>query len=385
MGRRDADEIALSRQNRIRQAFESHNASAVGRRDSIQITVSPGMFQDRSRRDVLKHVRVSFPEQIVADARNNINLIKWRRVVRKSSSPSENSLSQSGSMPLSLSQVASQSQIADDVQITPVEEVPICVFVFHAPQYLMHIDRSTLDECASSLKADLKGERIIFAVCGIDLEIRRRMRTDARTGSDSFILDKKAVQDSYVHLYMEYGIRTHDTHDLDELARYLNYLTEAVASAPYTQEHDFVTASMALRRKRARAGYRTTVISEPVTTQKDIDRAIGSDSDGEDVCCYDPQKNISLARIEGEKDAGHLYIMMLCLIPGVTLVKAQSIRERFPTLKTLLDTYDECPSSEQRDLILSELRYGANNRRIGPSLSRCIANVLTSVQGDTLV
>lgn len=383
MGRRDTDEIAASRQQRIRHAFESHATSAMGRRDSIEIVVSPSMFQDHSRHDVLKVLRVSFAEQIVSDSRNNLNLIKWRRVLRKPSSTRGLSLSQSGLVPLS--QVASQSQVEDDVQIIPVEEVPICVFIFCAPQYLLHIDRNTLDECASSLKAELNCERIIFAVCGMELEIRRRMRTDARTGSDSFILDKKAVQDSYVHLYMEHGIRTHDSHDLDELAHYLNHLTEAVASAPYMREHDFVTASLPLRQKRARTAYRTAVISEPGTNQGDTDIVCGSDSDGEDACCNVAQKSASLVRIEGEKDAGHLYLTMLCLIPGVTLIKAQSIRERFPTLRMLLDMYDDCSSDEQRGLILSELRYGANNRRIGPSLSRCIASVLTSVQGDTLV
>lgn len=387
-GRRKAEKEALlreKRQQRIRHAFESHAASASGRRDSIEIIVSPGMFQDRSRHDVLKVLRVSFPEQIVTDSRNNINLIKWRRILRKPLPPSEYTLSQSDSLPLSQSQVASQSQIADGVLVIPTEEVSVCLFIFRAAHYLMHLDRNTLDECAKSVKTDLNGQRIIFAVCGMDLEVRRRMRIDARTNSDSFIVDKKAVQDSYVHLYMEHGIRTHDARDLDELAHYISNLTEAIASAPFVREQDVVTASLALRRKRAGAGYRTTVTSEPGTTQEGNGVGLDSDSEEENVWGYNAQKKVSLVRVEGERDIGHLYLAMLCLIPGVTLTKAQCIRERFPTLRTLLDMYDDCSSEEQKVLLLSELRYGATNRRIGPSLSRCIAKVLTSIEGDVAV
>lgn len=393
--------VQAKRQQRIRDAFESHANSTIGRRDAIEIVVSPSMFYDHTRRDVLKSVRISFPHQIVSEPGNNTNLIKWRRIVRTPSQQRSQSTSKSFSPPYSQIERGSQSQVSDEHTLktaaqmgaplrhvtvgSSYEDVSIRVFVFSAQQYIMHVDKNTLDECARSVKVSLHTHRIIFAVWGMDLEIRRRMRTAAKERTDAFILDKRAIQDSYAYLYIEHGIHSHESHDLDELGNYIRDLTNAIATAPCTQEDDLVSASLVMRRNRAKAGYRTAVISHPGTIKECPGYSESPEGNEEDAGYCASQKGASMVRVEGEQDAGHTYLTMLCLIPGVTLVKAQCIREHFPTLRTLLDAYDECSSDEQRVLLLSDLRHGANNRRLGPTLSKSIATVLTSLHGNTPV
>lgn len=360
------------RQERIRKAFSTHQSSGTGRRDAIEIIVSPTLFNDTSKHDVLKSVRVSFPGQIFPVEENMTNLIKWKRA-KGTDPPSANA------------QIPPAHNTGTSNQ---TEEVPMCVFVFRAEQYLMHFNRNTLNDCASDVKSRcLPTHRIVFAICGMDREVRRRTRCDVRNGVDTFIVDKKAIQDSYVHLYMEYGIRTHDVRDIDDLALYIRDVTEAIAVAPYREDDDIVSASLSLRRRRANAAYRTAVVSAPAENAANDGGGVqGEGSDGEDFFFgFDAKKKSSMVRIEGLHDLGNLYLTMLCLIPGVTIKKAQCIRDKFPTLRVLLDAYDECASAQNRDLLLSELRYGDQNRRLGPALSKSVAVVLTSVQGDTPV
>lgn len=352
-------EMALQqkRQQRIRAAFEGMKSTTLGRRDTVRIVVSQSLFNDRTRSDVLKSLRDYYPNQIFPVSRNMTNLITWRRY---NSSCSE---------------------------VDQFEEVPTCAFIFLAEHYLGHIDRNTLDECARAVKsACLPTHRVVFVISGIDRECRHRTRTIVREGIDSFIVDKRAVQDSYAYLYMEHSIRTHDVRDLDELARYLYIVTEAIAAAPYQQNDDLVAASLSFRRNRALASNRTAVVAVPSTTNttEEAEGPVDSENEEDNRFGYDPKKASSV-RVEGRNDMGNIYLTMLCLIPGVTLKRAQCIRERYPTLCVLLDAYNECSSEHQRHFLLSELRYGDRNRRLGPALSKSVATVLNSLDPNMSV
>lgn len=344
-------ELHAKRQRRVEDAFASHASSSSGRRDAVQILVSESLFNDTSNNDVLKHIRPAFPDQVISVARSISNVITWQYIT---------------------------SARLDDSR-SPPQDANLCVFVFHAEQYLQHMDYLTLDDCVRSIKREygVANRRIIFLICGMDLACKRILRKYVRAGSESTIVDKRAVQDSYVQIYMDYDVHVQDMANVDDLSEYLLDLTEAVAVAPYRQEQDMLSASLRFRQARSRTADRTAVVSNPAANND------GCSSD--DGTGYDLQKKKAVVHIEREHDLGNLYLMMLCLIPRVSAAKAKSVREKYPTLRVLLDAYDECHSARQRDLLLAELRYGNTNRQIGPSVSKTIADVFNSLDENANV
>lgn len=338
-------EKEASRLQRVRKALTAHKSTALGRQSSIRIQVSPPLFNDNSRNDVLRKLRIMYPIQIdCIDNRRSSSLITWRR-------------------------------------LNPVEEdVPFCLFYFRAEQYLKHIAHDSLHECALGIKGECQtNHRILLAVSGMDRELKLRTRQVVRNDLENGgrIITKEAVLDSYTYLEMKYDIRTHDAADLNELANYLCDVTDAITAQPFRKEQDFITASIRNRVSRANVSNRTVVMpsqSNEEMAEEDFN-----------LFGYDPLKKTEGVRVEGRRDLGNIYLLMLCLIPGVTLIKATAIREQYPTLKVLLDAFDDCQTEAERVCMLADLRSGQCNRRLGPALSKTIAGVLTSVDASKAI
>jgi crossover junction endonuclease MUS81 len=63
----------------------------------------------------------------------------------------------------------------------------------------------------------------------------------------------------------------------------------------------------------------------------------------------------------------------LCGIPGVSNTIAIKISERFPTVKSLLDTYNNCPNQLEKELMLADIMLTETDkqrRRIGAVISK---------------
>lgn len=345
-----------ARQKRIRAAFEGHQSTSLGRQSSVKILVSESMFNDKSPSDPLKRLRLIYPAQIICVQRPMSGLVTWQRL-----------------------------QVNNGTNANELEDVPICVFIFRAEEYLLHIASETLDDCAKEVKsACLTMHKIVFVVCGMNRECARRARLGIGLFGEkdgSVATDKRAIQDSYVHLYMEHSIRTHDAQDLEELCNYLCDVTDAIAAAPFKQEQDYVSASLRSRVAYANVSCRT-VVFESSQPQQDSNEDVAKDI-MESSC--EPKLSNPQVRVEGSRDLGNIYLSMLCMIPGVTVRKAQAIREHYPTLRLLLDAYDKCSTETEREQVLADVRAGDHNRRLGPALSKAIANVLTSVDPNMAV
>lgn len=69
---------------------------------------------------------------------------------------------------------------------------------------------------------------------------------------------------------------------------------------------------------------------------------------------------------------GEVFGKQLLQIPGVAVEKVVTILESYPTLKHLLDAYEEQTSEKEKEGLLSGLKFGKNQRKIGPAFSKSI-------------
>jgi hypothetical protein len=131
-------------------------------------------------------------------------------------------------------------------------------------------------------------------------------------------------------------------------------VTQRIALAPHRKPLTFLDANQA---------YRKAGVGGCVT---------GEEANGE-------------VRAETSFDHGTMYLGFLVGIPGVSMVKAKAVRQRFPTLRNLFDAYAACTDARERDRLLADLSYTSNGRRLGPAVSALVAKVFTSVDGELLI
>eukprot|EP00063_Salmo_salar_P037384 XP_014012219.1 PREDICTED: crossover junction endonuclease MUS81 [Salmo salar] len=67
-----------------------------------------------------------------------------------------------------------------------------------------------------------------------------------------------------------------------------------------------------------------------------------------------------------------VFARQLMQISGLSGDKAVAILERYSTLHSLLEAYEQCPSDTEREKLLSSIRYGKLKRNLGPALSRTV-------------
>ncbi|KAM7436322.1 Crossover junction endonuclease mus81 [Porites harrisoni] len=73
-----------------------------------------------------------------------------------------------------------------------------------------------------------------------------------------------------------------------------------------------------------------------------------------------------------------VFAKQLMQISGVSPDKAVAILEKYPTPKRLLDAYKSQGNAKDRELLLSSLKCGKNQRNLGPSLSKMIYQLYCS-------
>lgn len=357
------------RRQRVRDKIASHISSGACRRSELQLIVSRQLLQPSRRRkdDVLRDAFALFPQQIVASDERFENLLSWRRCARAVSSNSV------------------KSEHATDTNLTLV--------VFSGVQFLDKFYE--IQRIVEGVLAEKAGHKVILVVWGVVHECRLRASRQLRSGTGEGIIGQQALQDLYTLLYVEYGVGTHVCASPAEAATYIVHMTNAVANVPYHRTASFLDASLAYRDTRRTVGRRTTVLAmrpapESQVEEEEEEAEVEDDVSGENEGANgDSEERQSLAvpivRTEGSRDLGHMYLAMLCMIPGVSVTKARAIRVRYATLWHLLRAYDDCPSEEHRKILLRDIRYGQNSRRIGPALSSLIANVLTSTDQCTAI
>lgn len=367
---RQREERAAAKQTkdiaRVRQAFSNAEESGTFRLHQVELVVSPQLFNTTTRKDVLSHVRTLFPHQICCSDFDLHNLVTWRT---KTNSPS-----------LSSGPSNQQSKNAS-----------MCLAVFSGIEYWnMMMNRSpggSLFSVAQELLTRRQGDRIFYAIYGIEAECKRRRNLAARQGSKAPVVTLQAVQDSYTALYMDYGIRTQAFVNASDAGKYILELTNAIVDKPYYHQDDFLDASLAYRDARKKLSNRSTVISlQEVTALQgtNLARQTGSGDEeyGQNPDVAHGQEDttflVPIMRSEGSLDLGYMYLAFLALVPRMSFEKAISIRRAYPTFSHLQEAFSRCSTLEERHSLLANLRYEPNNRRFGPALSKALAIVFTS-------
>ncbi|CAN8071077.1 unnamed protein product [Agarophyton chilense] len=324
------------RKRKIQEAINKHDKSPRNCDDRLEVIVSKQMFEDRSKKDTLRQLRVVLrPEQISYDDRLMSNLISWRLKPIGSSSFS-----------------------------SPF--VPFSLLVFTAEQYVDHMRKKTLDDFCQGLKTGLPGQKVMLVVSGIDNYCKRTERDAFKPGQGSDpIITKEAVQDSYVFLYMDYGIRTHDIHNHDELSHYICDISRAVAKLPHYEQQTYIESVLTYRTKKAS---RSTA---PFVRIKSTFDSAGSQEFSE----YENTTKQKDSEVSGHK-LHSAYLQMLSLVPGISPDTARGIQAKYPTLQNLLQ---EIRNSRSDVNMFSNIKHVKSNKSIGRKVSGTIVQIFTSL------
>jgi crossover junction endonuclease MUS81 len=73
-----------------------------------------------------------------------------------------------------------------------------------------------------------------------------------------------------------------------------------------------------------------------------------------------------------------MFARHLMRLRGLSVERASTIVQRYPTLQALLRGFEECETEKDRELLLSHLHYGVAGKTIGPAISRAIYRLYTS-------
>jgi ERCC4-type nuclease len=87
----------------------------------------------------------------------------------------------------------------------------------------------------------------------------------------------------------------------------------------------------------------------------------------------------ALPRTRKSKVEDNMLALQLTVIPGVSLMKAQAIAERYPSMADLVRAFG---SAENPESLLQDVLAGG--KRLGPALSRKVCNALFSRNNDTV-
>jgi hypothetical protein len=75
------------------------------------------------------------------------------------------------------------------------------------------------------------------------------------------------------------------------------------------------------------------------------------------------------------------WMLALSNINGISASRAQEIVKKYPTAKSLLDAYDRCSSTEEKHLLVANIRV--NTRRIGDTASKAVYYHVTNGDDTT--
>lgn len=70
-----------------------------------------------------------------------------------------------------------------------------------------------------------------------------------------------------------------------------------------------------------------------------------------------------------------MFIKLLLQLKGLSVEKALAITKEYTTPKSLISEYEKCTEKEGETL-LANLKYGSQNRNVGPKLSKAIYRFL---------
>lgn len=237
-------------------------------------------------------------------------------------------------------------------------EKELAVVVFSAESFCDLINSDAVEQFAMLALHSLAGKRVELVLMGVEKFCRaeaNRVASNVNAGDRSTLVTDALVRDACMLLWLEYNMTTHRVNDELEKAEYLIQLTERIAKAPHRKNSTFLDINLAYRQSQSSVRVHSAVA--------------------------DASKKLREAK--ANTDIGSIWTRLLVAIPGVSRDKAEAVRRSYPTLECLLTAYSNCSDDISRDSLLESLE--GHRRGLGPVLSKRIAFVLTSPEGETQV
>ena len=191
---------------------------------------------------------------------------------------------------------------------------------------------------------------VFVLIGGVSAYCRRTARR--RVGSDARVFTKDAVDDCCTALWLDYRLHVHTMDSAEEAAEHVRFTAYAVGVRPYGDG-------------LSKADLRTAYAKNK--TQR-----------GNAALCPDGAGGV---REETASDLGAVYQKLLALVPGCSPDKAKAIRRVYPSLKRLLEGFE---NSAKPQTLLEDVQ-DRSGRRLGPKLAHKIWMVMASGEADACI
>ncbi|XP_078000727.1 structure-specific endonuclease subunit MUS81-like isoform X2 [Glandiceps talaboti] len=205
------------------------------------------------------------------------------------------------------------------------------------------IERKRMDDLASSIMdGRFKEQKFRLKNCGL----RKPIYLVEDFGcSQHLSIPEATLHQAIVNTQVIDGFHIKHTHELKESVAYVTVMTRYLQSL-------YLDKALSCCRK------------EDIETQQSV-------STGHNVLMTFTEFNESAVKNKA-MTVTEMFAKQLMQVSGLSAEKAKSILEKYRTPKQLIAAYDDCYSTEQREKLLSCLKYGKTKRNIGPALSRAV-------------
>ncbi|KAJ7360130.1 Crossover junction endonuclease mus81 [Desmophyllum pertusum] len=215
------------------------------------------------------------------------------------------------------------------------------------------VERKRMDDlCGSIIDGRFREQKFRLRHCGLKHPI---YLVEDFGSTQHMSLPENTLLQAIVNTQVVDGYFVKRTHDLKETVAYLTVMTR------YLQ----------------RLYSNKTLVS---CHQGSLEQARSSSTKGNDKMYLMNFPDFNDSTVKNKvMTVSEVFAKQLMQLNGISPDKAVAILEKYPTPKRLLDAYEEQDSVvKDRELLLSALKCGKNQRTLGPSLSRLIYQLYCS-------
>jgi len=248
-------------------------------------------------------------------------------------------------------------QLGDFLWVARERTVPTpgCLSVPVAREVVLDyiVERKRMDDlCGSIIDGRFREQKFRLHHCGLKHPI---YLVEDFGSIQHMSLPESTLQQAIVNTQIVDGFFVKRTHDLKESVAYLTVMTR------YLQ----------------RIYSKKTLIS---CRQGGLEEARSNSTTGNDRMYLMNFPDFNDSTVKNKvMTVSEVFAKQLMQISGISPDKAVAILEKCPTPKRLLDAYKSQGSVKDRELLLSALKCGKNQRNLGPSLSRLIYQLYYSL------
>lgn len=214
-------------------------------------------------------------------------------------------------------------------------KVNVYVIIWSGKEFVQRIHQ--IEAIAKDISHTWKQGKKLIVTWGLHRELRTRVNKEARGETHQGILRMETLKQLCLKIWMQYGVNVQTCLDKKEANASIMAIIKAVERGK----------------------------SDTAIKQKNKSTAI---------LVRDQTGTI---REETTHEHGHMYINMLCAIPGVSWERAKRIRTQYPTIRMLINQY-EITEITQWWKVVGEITEGQTQRKLGKKIGQKVADVFAA-------